>query len=461
MSIIKAYTLPHPPLAIPSVGRGKEFLVEKTLSAFEKVSKEIAEIKPETIIFITPHSILYSDYFHISPGGNAKGSFGRFGAAKEILTTIYDEELAYIIEGLAETESIYAGSQGEKDKNLDHGTTVPMWCINKNFSDYKSLRISQSGMSPAEHYRFGQVIAKAIEQLEQKTVIIASSDLSHKLQDDGPYGYASEGAKFDSLVTDYISSGDFLSLLKIPGELRSEAGECGYNSLVILAGCLDRKNVDAELLSYEAPYGVGYAVARFDVLGHSDERNFLDKYLEFVDDMLKSIRNGEDEYQKLARTSLEHIITTNEKPSVPNDLSHEMLGERAGVFVSLYINGALQGCVGTIAPTTKSIAHEIIQNAISAGLNDNRFAPVSKSELGQLTYKVDVLETPEPILSSNELDVKTYGVIVKSGKKRGLLLPNLEGINTPEEQIKIACQKAKITSKENYTLERFKVTRHE
>lgn len=460
MSILRAYTLPHPPLAVPSVGRGKESLIEKTLSALDEVSKEIAELKPETIIFITPHSVLYSDYFHISPGETAKGNFERFGAPGEVVVTKYDEELAYTIEGLAEADSVYAGPQGERDKNLDHGTMVPMWYINKNYSDYSSLRISQSGMPPAEHYRFGQVITKAINQLNRKTVIIASSDLSHKLQSDGPYGYAPEGPKFDALISDCLSSGDFLSLFKIPDELRRGAGECGYNSLTILAGCFDRQNVDASLLSYEGPFGVGYAVARFTENGYNNERNILDKYMEFAIDTTKGMKNREDEYQELARLSLEHIIETGDKLPVPDGLPSEMLNKRAGVFVSLHINGSLRGCIGTIAPTTESIAEEIIQNAISAGLSDNRFAPVTRSELALLTYKVDVLQSPEPITSSDELDVKKYGVIISSGHKRGLLLPNLDGVNTVEEQINIARQKAGISPTENYKLERFEVIRH-
>jgi len=460
MSILKAYTLPHPPLAIPAVGEGKEFLISKTLTAMGEISKEIAALKPETIIYITPHSTLYADYFHISPGETARGNFERFGAPQEEVVTKYDEELAYTIEGLAENESIYAGSQGERDKSLDHGTTVPMWYINKDYSDYSSLRVSQSGMSPAEHYRFGQIITKAINQLNRKTVIIASSDLSHKLQSDGPYGFSQEGAKFDSMVTDYLSSGDFLSLLKIPDELRRGAGECGYNSLMILAGCFDRQDVKGELLSYEGPFGVGYAVAKFSMNGYNNERNILDKYLEFTVEASKVIKNGEDEHQKLARRSLEHIITTGDKLPVPNDLQSDLTSKRAGVFVSLHISGSLRGCIGTIAPTTGSVAEEIIQNAISAGLSDNRFSPVTKSELALLTYKVDVLETPEPITSSDELDVKKYGVIVTSGHKRGLLLPNLDGVDTVEEQINIARQKAGISPTENIKLERFEVIRH-
>jgi AmmeMemoRadiSam system protein A len=132
----------------------------------------------------------------------------------------------------------------------------------------------------------------------------------------------------------------------------------------------------------------------------------------------------------------------------------------AGVFVSIYRNDSLRGCVGTIAPTTDSIAQEIIKNAVSAGLYDNRFDEVSVSELSELVYSVDVLSPPEEIADAKELDVKKYGVIVSKGNKRGLLLPDLNGIDTVEEQIAIAKRKAGISDKDKVKLERFLVTRY-
>jgi AmmeMemoRadiSam system protein A len=152
---------------------------------------------------------------------------------------------------------------------------------------------------------------------------------------------------------------------------------------------------------------------------------------------------------------------TGEELSIPNGLPDEMLKKKAGVFVSLHKNGRLRGCIGTISPTTVSIAKEIIQNAISAGLSDTRFDQVKAEELAYIDYKVDVLSAPEAISDTSQLDVSRYGVIVTSGSKRGLLLPNLDGIDTVEEQIKIAKQKAGITDNEAVKLERFEVIRHE
>jgi len=460
MSIVKAFTLPHPPLAIPAVGRGKEYEISKTLAAMDEVAGQIAALAPETIIYITPHSILYSDYFHISPGGMASGDLGRFGCPNVRFDTIYDEELADEIERVAKYNDVLAGTQGEKDARLDHGVTVPMWYINRRYTDYQSVRVSQSGMSPSEHYLFGQVIAKAIENTDRKTVVIASSDLSHKLGEKSPYGFSEDGLKFDDAFVDAISEGDFFELLKMPTDMREKAAECGYNSMLILAGCLDKQNVEADLLSYEGQLGVGYAVASFCAAGFNAERNILEKYVEYMPDESRKKQNAEDEYQKLARQALEHAIKTDEKMNTPGGLPVDMTSKRAGVFVSIHKDGMLRGCIGTIAPTTASIAEEIVQNAISAGLSDNRFSPIDADEMCYLSYKVDILSESESISGVEELDVKKYGVIVTSGRKRGLLLPNLDGIDCVDEQIRIACGKAGITKGDKIALERFEVIRH-
>ena len=242
--------------------------------------------------------------------------------------------------------------------------------------------------------------------------------------------------------------------------MRERAAECGYKSLIVLAGCYDRQDVESKLLSYEGPFGVGYAVATFEQTGDNDSRNILEQYVDYALEEAGKRKNTEDEHQELARRSLEHIITTGEKMPIPNGLQGELLKKRAGVFVSIHKNGQLRGCVGTIAPTTPSIAHEIVQNAISAGLSDDRFAPVAASELPYLEYKVDVLTDPEQISGPDQLDAKRYGVIVTSGFKRGLLLPNLDGVNTVEDQIRIAKNKAGISDAEKVQVERFEVVRH-
>ncbi len=163
---------------------------------------------------------------------------------------------------------------------------------------------------------------------------------------------------------------------------------------------------------------------------------------------------------RLAVQSYTHYLKTGNIMRMPAGLPAELTGRRAGAFVTLYKHGSLRGCIGTINPVRGSLAEEIIMNAVSAAFRDPRFPPVRMEELPDLVCSVDVLETPEPISDTGALDVKTYGVIVSRGHRRGLLLPNLEGIDTVEEQVDIARRKAGIGPNETYTLERFKVVRH-
>lgn len=219
--------------------------------------------------------------------------------------------------------------------------------------------------------------------------------------------------------------------------------------------------MEAKLLSYEDVTGVGYGVAIFTVTGPDGNRRFGAQCEEMECARLAEKKASEDPWVKLARLSLETFVKTKKQlEQLPDGLPAEMTGQAAGAFVSLHAHGQLRGCIGTTGPTTDSVAWEIIQNAVSACSRDPRFPTVTAAELDSLEYSVDVLGQPEPITSPDQLDVKKYGVIVSCGGRRGLLLPDLEGVDTVEQQIDIARQKGGISSREKYTLERFEVVRH-
>lgn len=168
----------------------------------------------------------------------------------------------------------------------------------------------------------------------------------------------------------------------------------------------------------------------------------------------------QDPYVRLAVQSYTHYLNTGKLMKMPEGLPEELTSRRAGAFVTLYKNGSLRGCIGTISPVQDNLAEEIIMNAISAAFRDPRFPPVRADELPHIICSVDVLDAPEPVSDMRDLDVKTYGVIVSRGNRRGLLLPNLEGIVAVEDQVDIARQKAGIGPKEPFSLQRFKVVRH-
>ncbi|MBP5192700.1 MAG: AmmeMemoRadiSam system protein A [Eubacterium sp.] len=456
--------VPHPPMIVPDVGRGSEEKVRKTIESYEVVAKRIAEIAPDTIIITSPHATMYSNYFHISPGDRAKGDFGDFRAPKVSFDEEYDYELVDMIADIAFENDFPAGFEGEKKKELDHGTMVPLYFIRKYYKGGKIVRIGLSGLPLTDHYQLGMYICEAVEELGRRAVFVASGDLSHKLQDYGPYGFAPEGPEYDKRIMDAAGRAAFGEMLEFDEDFCDKAAECGHRSFVIMSGAFDGLRMETEVLSHEDVTGVGYGIIIFSPKEPDEKRHFLDEMI----NKLREERSREDGYVQLARLTLDSYIAEHKKLNIPDDipedlmsiLPEEIFSERAGAFVSIHKNGRLRGCIGTIAPTADSVAREIVRNAISAATHDPRFDPITEDELEWLEINVDVLGEPEDIDSIDQLDVKRYGVIVSCGNRRGLLLPDLDGVDDVETQVSIAMRKGGIREDDDYTLQRFEVIRH-
>ena len=263
MPILAAFMVPHPPLIVPNVGRGGEAQIQKTTDAYERVAKEIADLKPDTIVISSPHSEMYYDYFHISPGEGARGSFARFRAPEVKFDEKYDSELVEEICELSRKEKLPAGTKGELDKELDHGTMVPLYFIRKYYQDGSIVRMGLSGLPYEMHYKLGKLVQKAADNLGRRIVYVASGDLSHKLQAYGPYGFAKEGPEYDARIMDVCSRGSFIELFDFDEAFCDRAAECGHRSFVIMAGALDGIEINATQYSHEDVTGVGYGICSF------------------------------------------------------------------------------------------------------------------------------------------------------------------------------------------------------
>ncbi len=460
MGISAGFMVPHPPLIIPDVGGGEEKKIQKTIDAYQRAAEMIGRLQPETIVLLSPHQILYADYFHISPGQGARGDFGQFRAPQASMEVSYDAEFVRVLCESAKEAGLQAGTLGEREKKLDHGTMVPLYFVNQFWTGYRLVRIGLSGFPLTAHYRLGQCIKETAQSLGRNTVVIASGDLSHKLKKEGPYGYQEEGPAYDARIMDVMGRGAFGELLEFSEDFCEKAAECGHRSFTIMAGAFDQVSVEAEQLSYEGPFGVGYGICAYRPCGNDGTRNFLEQYEEKERMTLLERREQEDPYVRLARHTIEAFVETGIFPEMPQGLPEELYQNRAGAFVSLKEDGRLRGCIGTIQAVRESLAEEIMHNAVSACSEDPRFSPVEDWEVERLTISVDVLGETEKVSSPEELDVTRYGIIVTRGAKRGLLLPNLEGVDTVEEQIAIAKQKAGIKAHESVEMERFEVVRH-
>lgn len=258
MPILAGYMVPHPPIAVPEIGKGEEKKITYTLNSYDEVAKDIAALKPDTLIITSPHSVMYGDYFHISPESGAQGDFRRFGAGNVRFSVSYDEELRKVICDKCDEAGIPAGTLGERDPMLDHGTMVPLYFINRRYTDYKIIRIGLSGLNLNTHYEFGKTIRKAVDRTGRRCVFLASGDLSHCQKEDGPYGFAPEGPVYDEKIMSVMGAGDFGALTSFDDDLLDKAMECGHRSFTIMGGAFDGVNIDTRELSHEATFGVGY-----------------------------------------------------------------------------------------------------------------------------------------------------------------------------------------------------------
>lgn len=468
MSLLLAGLMPHPPVMVPEVGGEDAEKVAKSQTAALALGERVRAANPDTLVMITPHGPVFQDAVTLLMPERLEGDLAQFGAPEVAVVWENDLVLAREIAREAEAAQVPLVEMGAREARrygvtaeLDHGLVVPQYFLRKAGVKSRLVAISM-GILPYETlYRFGLAIQRAIERLGTKTVIIASGDLSHRLKPGAPAGYNPQGRVFDERLVGLLAAADVRGLFELPASLIEAAGECGFRPLVILMGALDGFELQGELLSYEGPFGVGYAVAVWRLGGRHPQREFLRELEEERQKKIDAARRREHPLVQLARRTLEEYVRNGRVIRPPAELTPEMR-ERAGVFVTIHKNGQLRGCIGTTGPTRENVAAEIIQNAISSGTADPRFPPVTEDELDDLVYSVDVLSEPEPISGPSELDPQRYGVIVRKGHRSGLLLPHLEGIDTVEEQLAIAKRKAGIgLNEEGVQLYRFEVRRYE
>ena len=432
---------PHPPIMVPEVGRESIKGVRASIDAMAELTKRVIESRAETIILISPHARLEVDSFVAYEGPKVYGDFSNFNAPGTEFSARVDDELLTAITRSAASENYRVSML--IDDLLDHGTAVPLYFLLRNGWEGQVVALGYSFLSNNDHLRFGACIAKAVDQVGRRVAFVASGDLSHRLKPEAPAGYNPAAHVFDDEVVTALRSNTPRRIVEIDHGLRRLAGECGYRSMLVAIGAGSGLPLSCEVMSYEAPFGVGYLVAQL-----TNEPAALTGALP-------------EDLPGLARRAVETFTLTGE--IVDPFISQEgLLAARAPCFVCLKMgDGELRGCIGTIEPAKDTLAQEIVANAISAATNDPRFAPVIDSELANLTYSVDVLLPSEPAVME-DLDPAIYGVIVEdeSESRRGLLLPDIPGVDTAQQQVDIAKRKAGISPETPVKLMRFKVERY-
>ena len=458
-SLVFAAIAPHPPIMVPEVGRDAIGEVRASIEAMAELTQRLIASAAETLVIISPHAPLERDAFIAYDGPQLHGDFANFRAPATAVDFDLDEELLNEITRTAANEQLIV--MRVQGFDLDHGTAVPLYFLQQNGWHGKVIALGYNFRSNEDHVRFGRCIREAMENAGRRAAFIASGDLSHRLKPDAPAGYYPEAYRFDAEVVEALRSCAMQRIVEIDQKLRRKAGECGYRSMLVAIGATQGAGSNCEVISYEAPFGVGYLVAQLSNAAEQPQSHAS---------VLSASADGSktpvsDDFARaipaLARHTIETFANTGEVIKPPAELP-DFLMMRAGCFVSIKtVDGDLRGCIGTVEPVKETLAEEIIGNAISAATRDPRFEPVRGDELSHLKYSVDVLSEPEPC-TVTELDPKTYGVIVEheSGFPRGLLLPDLPGVNTAEQQVEIAARKAGLASQTNVRLFRFRADRY-
>ncbi len=316
----------------------------------------------------------------------------------------------------------------------EHAVEVQLPFLQYFQPDVQIVPIILAYASPAAYKAVGRDIARAMKELHKEAVIIASGDMTH-------YEPQATAEKKDSKAIEAMLNLDEDELTRRYEEL--DISMCAHGPVVALISAAKELGVTgAELVKYQTS---GDTTGDYDaVVGYAG--------VIFKKAALHPLA-------ALARETVETYVREGRKPSPPQPLTPEMK-EEAGVFVSIHKKGALRGCIGTFEPQEKNVAGEIITNAISSATRDPRFPAITPDELADLDYSVDVLTRPEPVEDESQLDPRRYGIIVEAGWRRGLLLPDLEGVDTVDYQIAICRQKGGISPEEPVKLYRFEVKRY-
>ena len=247
---------------VPGIGDENKKEIKQTIEAMNKLSERLVDSDPEVLVVVSPHAITDMDKMSICVAPRALGNLNSFDSDFALDLEV-DLELANNILESSEENDIDTLKRIHEDGKyfLDHGVLAPLYYLVQDLGDVTIVLIGFSGLTRAQHFAFGQSITDAIEKSDKRVAVIASGDLSHRTLENNSYSIA--GKEFDKQIVDNIGTYSPDNILNIDEQLQDNAGECGYRSMLILLGILDGKNVSSKVLSYQAPFGVGYMVADF------------------------------------------------------------------------------------------------------------------------------------------------------------------------------------------------------
>jgi len=395
----------HAPIVVPAVGGEEASRCARTTRAMREVASRAVASRPERLVLISPHTPRHERAWGVC-AAPLKGDLGGFRAPGVRVDLPVATDVASAV-----------GAEPLRSRPLDHGAMVPLaflWEAGwRGPTAVLALPMDGSG---------GDVVGRALSGLPGRTAVIASGDMSHRLIPGAPAGYHPEARRFDAAFTAALAKDRWPEALT--AEPRALAAEDVVDSTAVAMAAAGGP-LNAELLSYEGPWGVGYTEA--------------------------ILYDPQPPLYAIARAAIRARLEGRKAP-VPSGGPAS-----GGVFVTLHLDGELRGCVGHLAATRERLYEEVADVARASAFEDPRFPPLEAPELPDLRIETSLLEPPEPVADTSTLDPTRWGIVVSAGRRRGVLLPDIEGVDTVEQQIAICRRKAGIGRDEPIRIERFSV----
>lgn len=433
MTIGLAALLCHAPIVVPPIGGARASLCQATTRAMRAVADAVVSSQPDVLVLVSPHAPRQPRAFGVCHEPALRGDFARFGHAEERVAVPGAPDAARAVaEACARVDVAVASVGGDE---LDHGALVPLWFLVEAGHRGPTLLVALPYPDEDLEVRFGRTLATAAAARGERWSIVASGDMSHRLVPGAPAGHHPRAKLFDEAFVAALRRGDLLAATRPDAELRALAGEDVVQSTTVAAAAVGFDAHGLDVRAYEGPFGVGYCEA----ILHAT----------------REARVGDAQLLAIARKAIEHALDGREYR--PPTLAGDANAPHATFVTLRRPDGELRGCIGRTEPAFATLAEEVASSAVSAATRDPRFPPVGRDELAELAIEISVLEPPQRITGVSALDPSRYGVVVSSGKRRGVLLPGIEGVDTVEQQLAIVRRKAGIAPDEPITVERFTV----
>jgi AmmeMemoRadiSam system protein A len=445
--IVFAGLMPHAPILVPGVGRERLAEVAATVQSMATVSSHAMAAQADTLVLISPHSPRQPGAFGLWQTRKLRGSLARFGSPESRVELPLDRAFAERLETAAARRGLRTWSiTGEP---LDHGAMVPLCYLVSAGWKGPTLILGLNYTGDGGCDELGEAIAATARELNRRTAIIASGDMSHRLTTSAPCGYHPDAHRFDETFIALLQTGAFREIIRIDASLQELAAQDVTDSTTVALAATGYRTDGHAMLSYEGPFGVGYGVAILFEPEHSDRRGST------VEKAGRTLTRF-TELPAVARCAVEAQFRDGSK--MPRPRAAGDLTERHGVFVTLRTDdGALRGCRGTMQPVESDLVQETWRNAVATAFHDHRFPPVRAADLPHLRCSVSVLEELEPVASPEALDPAIYGVLVSAADgRKGGLLPAIAGIDSVEQQLAVARRKAGIAPDEWIGIQRFR-----